>query len=82
MKKYILTGLIGFMVGAFTFAPTFKSAKNCELCGEVYDSSTSAIEQMCDMCYGWNEHKATTKGMDYQVNFEDGTSYTFEFYDN
>ena len=50
---------------------------NCESCGEQFDARSSALDKMCDICFGWNEHKAQTDN-GVQFNFSDGTGYYFE----
>ena len=68
---FSLTFLFSSMVVEKTVFP------NCEFCGEQFDNKTSKLEQMCDICFGWNEHKAITDN-GVQVTFSDGTGYYFE----
>lgn len=69
----VLTALLIMVIG-LAGTPIFP---NCEFCGEQFDARSSKLEQMCDICFGWNEHKAITDN-GVQVTFSDGTGYYFE----
>lgn len=51
---------------------------NCEFCGEQFDTRHSVLNEMCNICFGWNEHKASLTENGIQVNFSNGEGYFFQ----
>lgn len=41
---------------------------NCDFCGEVFNNETTQLKDMCDICFGWNEHKASLTENGIEVN--------------
>ena len=77
MKKRVSELILVAIVGAVIMISRSHEV-NCEFCGEVFNNKHTILKEMCDVCFGWNEHKATMSENGIQVNFEDGTGYYFE----
>lgn len=73
----ILNGVLMVIIAVMLIFGNTKEV-NCEYCGEVFNREHTQLMEMCDICFGWVEHKASLTENGIQINFKNGEGYYFE----